>query len=558
MPELIHTDPIEAELTIRADDERTIWGRIVPYGQQIRIGGRPESFSAGSFDGLRADDVTLFYHHDHLQAGMPIGRGYVVEQRSDGLYMGFRVAQTQKGDEALQLAREGVLRSFSPGFIEQARTAAGVITRALMREVSLTPFPAYDRATVLAVRDDIGGNMPEENTPTIEPVAEPTAEPVVEYRADPQLTESVEDLRVRMERLQTAFDSGHRAGSVRVEIPSGAEWLMAEIRSNLFGDHGARAALQTRWAEIVTEFRAGNLDELQTRALADVTGAFPENSPADDASGVVQQTFMAAQLVSVLDSRRPFFANVGRIEMPESGYAQIPRVSQHTVVEARGAQKTEIPSQAMIITVDDYAAGWLAGGVDIALELLRTASLNVFEMVWADLVGQYARATEHDPSQGIVPIIDAGITGATYTGAVLPVNTYAAFIAAVLAAADSVEDATGAPATDLFLPRALFNDAVELITPLAFTARGDNDGATIGLTAQGFTLPGGIDVHKVKDLDQAILTNDEALKVADSGPEQVTATNVALMGRDLGLLGRTLVVPRIPAGIVYFEAAPGS
>lgn len=557
MPETLLIDEVfDSHLEVRSAEERLISGRIIPYNERIMIGGKPESFAKGAIEGISARDITLFYNHDHRVGQFPIGYAVSLEERDDGAYATFKVAGTPKGDEALQLAVDGVLKNFSPGFVEAIRTAQGVIRKLKsLPEVSLTPFPAYKGAVVMSVRDKEIGMDPESNggVATDEQIETRTAE----VDLSPVL-DQVEDLKVRMEKLSTAFDLAKTGGGNQyVDIPTPAQWFAAELRSQFFNDHKLKERLNERWDNVVVQYRAGNLDELQTRALSDVTAVYPASTPADDLGDLVRPVLLSAQLVSILDRRRPFFSNVGSIDMPRSGVADIPRITQHAEVAARGAQKSEIPSQAVIIDLDQYVAGWLAGGVDIAIEALRTADLDVFNLVWEDLVGLYAQATEHDTTHGIVPKVDAGITGAAYTGAVIAVDTYAAFIAAVLAAADTVEDNSGAPATRLFLPRAAFNAVIGLINPTVLTATGDGGGATIDLTSQSFVIPGtGIRVFKVKGLDQAILTNTESFKTADSGPEQVTATNVALMGRDLGLLGRTLVVPRIPGGIVYFEVAP--
>jgi HK97 family phage major capsid protein len=281
---------------------------------------------------------------------------------------------------------------------------------------------------------------------------------------------------------------------------------------------------------------------------------------------------MADQLVNVLDVRRPVFRNLGSIRMPRSGYAEIPTVTQNTVVQARGNQKAEAPSQKMITANKAYRAEWLAGAVDIALEAIRTADISVLDLVWNDLLGQYAIATESDTTVGqggkpvgVVPWIQADAAGSlegfTYTEAVLDTATYAAFIADVMEFSEAVEDATGAPATKLFVTRAQFRTLAGFVDAndrRLFSMLGaTNADARVPLNANEISLPGGPTVIKGRaDLTSAILTNEDAFKVADGGPERVEALNVALMGRDLGLLGRTMLVPRIPAGVVRFTTTP--
>ena len=84
-------------------------------------------------------------------------------------------------------------------------------------------------------------------------------------------------------------------------------------------------------------------------------------------------------------------------------------------------------------------------------------------------------------------------------------------------------------------------------------ARPNADG-TAPINATSIELAGGIEVFPVPGLADAILFNGESLKAADYGVERLEALNVAEAGVDLGLLGRIMFVPRIPAGVVVFSA----
>jgi hypothetical protein len=156
--------------------------------------------------------------------------------------------------------------------------------------------------------------------------------------------------------------------------------------------------------------------------------------------------------------------------------------------------------------------------------------------------------------------VEAGGLGFTYTGTALDTSDYASFIADLLTQADAVEDGSGAPATKLAVTRAQFRVLVGFVDAndrrLFATLGATNADARVPLNASSFELPGGITVFKAKGLTQAVLYNEQSLKVADGGPQRVEALNVAEMGRDLGLLGRTMVVPRIPAGVVVFGVDP--
>src|SRR5690606_13601380 len=96
-------EPIDLE--VRDLERREIAGRVIPFGEQIQIRGRPESFAPGVTSGIDITKTKLLLHHDPSK---PVGRGVALEERADGAYAVFRVSKTQMGDEALELAKDGL------------------------------------------------------------------------------------------------------------------------------------------------------------------------------------------------------------------------------------------------------------------------------------------------------------------------------------------------------------------------------------------------------------------------------------------------------------------
>ena len=151
-------------LEVRESPEgRRICGIAAPFGSDYDAGDYVERFAQGAFTKSiveRGDKIPLL--EAHRQDAMPLGRATTLEERSDGLYAEFLVSRTGRGDEALQLARDGVMHSFSVGFVpvrdHRRKTADG---RPLLerQEVKLhhvgliSEVPAYGDARVLAVRD---------------------------------------------------------------------------------------------------------------------------------------------------------------------------------------------------------------------------------------------------------------------------------------------------------------------------------------------------------------------------------------------------------------------
>lgn len=157
-----------ADIEIRSDGAgRTVHGILVPYNTVARVSdGGPsyeEMFAPGAFSRdilARNGDfrgVKFLYQHQHEQ---PIGRAVELRDDAAGLFGAFRIAKTAKGDEVLELLREGVLDSFSIGF-RPIDPAPGdpikhgepvVRTKAGLRETSVVTFPAYAGALVAGVR----------------------------------------------------------------------------------------------------------------------------------------------------------------------------------------------------------------------------------------------------------------------------------------------------------------------------------------------------------------------------------------------------------------------
>ena len=191
-----------ADIEIRSDGTgRTVHGILVPYNTPARVSdGGPayeEMFAPGAFardiEARNGDyrGVKFLYQHQHDE---PIGRAVELRDDAAGLFGAFRVAKTAKGDEVLELLREGVLDSFSIGF-RPIDPAPGdplninepvVRVKAGLRETSVVTFPAYAGALIAGVRaieptDHHGEEVAVVEVGTTEPdgvrTDQPTADP---------------------------------------------------------------------------------------------------------------------------------------------------------------------------------------------------------------------------------------------------------------------------------------------------------------------------------------------------------------------------------------------
>jgi hypothetical protein len=147
--------------TVAGVTGRTVFGMLAPFNTPATVSdGGPsyrEQFSPGAFTrsiAERGHKIKLLANHD--AKAFPIGRAVELEERVDGLHGSFEVARTARGDEALTLIADGLVTGFSVGFspIRHTRGKDGLVSRteAGLREVSLTPNPAYESAQVAGVR----------------------------------------------------------------------------------------------------------------------------------------------------------------------------------------------------------------------------------------------------------------------------------------------------------------------------------------------------------------------------------------------------------------------
>ena len=141
------------EMDVRFDPAtREVTGMAVPYGQV----SNGEVFQRGAVT-LDAE-AKLFWQHKE-----PIGKIVAGEQTDAGFMVRATISETALGQDVHTLLRDGVINKMSVGFVmRDAQVVDGVrqVTDALVREVSLVPFPWYDGASVTAVRDEPESEIP--------------------------------------------------------------------------------------------------------------------------------------------------------------------------------------------------------------------------------------------------------------------------------------------------------------------------------------------------------------------------------------------------------------
>ena len=480
------TGDIAAELT----------GIAVPYGHEIDYGGIRESFAPDSFDPAQVVGVPLHWSHDRAE---PIGHITGARNEAGGLEVDAVILPTTRGRDAAMLLRAGSVRGFSVGFepTEQSTTPHGIrYDRATLAELSVTAHPAYKPAAVTSVR--------EQEKPMSEKIT--TAE---DPRVD-DLTRQVSDLTDRLTEAVTRMAPPEPQRTLSV-----TEVMALAIRD----------AATTR----------------QTRALADVVSGGNSGIMPPDWSSEVRR---------YVDTRRPVIANSGSMGFPATGYTlTVPKVTQETLVGARGAEKSEAPSRALTTSSDTFTAEWAAGAVDVAMELIAQSDPSVVSLVTQSLLDQYAVHSEG------VHVTNATAAG-TATGAALDTSSYATLIGDLIDGSATIRAATGAPGDMVAANTTDWRAILGLVDGdnrrVFATNGGTNADGSASLTAEMINI-GGINVFHAWSAATTLQFNQIALRVAEKPPMQISLDNVALMGRDFGILGAILTLPLYPAGILKYS-----
>lgn len=174
-------DPLELRYEATVDnvdfEQRIIEVIAVPYGQEAVIEYRGElmreTVDPGAFDGIESRNDPIPANREHNRSET-FGRVIAADPKDPrGLRVSIRASRTPKGDDALQLAADGILRA-SVGMRVRPRdqilrNGLRRIRRAFLDHISLVESPAYDGAAVLAVRDqDEAQGQPVTPTPVLD------------------------------------------------------------------------------------------------------------------------------------------------------------------------------------------------------------------------------------------------------------------------------------------------------------------------------------------------------------------------------------------------------
>ena len=436
-------------------EDRTVIGRAVPYNTPTDVGGYKESFQRGAFGAVKKN-LPLLYQHNET-----VGKITATRDADDGLHISARISQTPRGEEVLTLLRDGVLDSFSVGFQpkQSKRSEDGVVVRtgAVLREVSVVTFPAYEGAQVAAVRsqDESEATVAEETV-----IETPAPVEVRDHTGDiAELRNEVADL----DRRLTA------SPMVTVSEPD----LSMKFRS--FGE----------WALAVAE---GQDDAVNLyRAFTDsVDGATLAPNGAPD---VAKNTWVLETL-ELLNFGRPTLTAFDQNVLPSTGMTlEYPQIDSNSITTATQAAESD-PLTYGKLTLTSATSPVITAGAWTAMsfQAAQRSNFGYVSLCLEALVNSYSDYT----NKYVVDILEAG----TGYGTATATSTSESWAQAIGSAA--IQIYTGAKrrpefilaAQDVWLVIAGLHDAQDRPNLAAYNPSNNSGSANLpGMTAGLFGLP---------------------------------------------------------------------
>ena len=309
----------------------------------------------------------LFMYHDATQA---VG---VVTDRVEtdaGMLFSAKISRTALGDDALQLALDGVLDSVSVGvdpieYTVEAATGVITVTKGNWLELSLVPIPAFAGATIDTVKasihhdaESVGNNpdnTPEEESPVEETAPAPAEETIVPTA--PIYAQAKKEYR----------------------MPSAAEFLAA---MHTGGD---------TWHKINAQYKEAaqaNRTPLQAAAGDVLTTDTPGLLPVP----------VLGPLVQDLNFVRPVVNAVGARAYPDGGQQKTfvrPTITTHTSVASQAAELNAVSATTMVIASNSVSRTTLAGQVTLSVQDIDFTSPAAMQLILNDLIGEYMIASDN-------------------------------------------------------------------------------------------------------------------------------------------------------------------
>jgi HK97 family phage prohead protease len=344
---------------------RTITGIAVPYGVAATVSdGTEVIFERGSLP-VDGKAPRLFLNHSSESA---IGIVTARYDDEEGMMFTAKISKTAQGDDALQLALDGVLDSVSVG-VNPTKTRAnkdGSITvlAADWIELSMVPVPAFAGAIITDIaasihhEDEEISNIETEPTQENEPMSEPTV-PAVEA------TIPTAPIPAQAKR--------------EFKLPSAGDFMAAyHIGGDTFSNMNKAVAEYSASQRTALQAAAGDVLTTDTPGLLPIPVLLP--------------------LVQDLNFVRPTVEALGARAYPDGGQSKTfirPTITTHTSVATQSSELSAASATTMVIASNSVSKTTLAGQVTLSIQDIDFTSGPAMQLILNDLMGEYMIASDN-------------------------------------------------------------------------------------------------------------------------------------------------------------------
>jgi len=541
--------------------QRIIVLKAVPYNVVADSAYGKLMFRPGAFGEVVPEEVRLRMDH----ADPPTGLGRTFEDKADAPYIGFKVSKTSRGDDQLQLARDGVSRGASIGFYDanEGPTLENIdghlVTvygpnSAHISEVSTTWQPTFLDAGVAQMLSKTVTTVTETTVTETAPTGEKEStqlppegnEPPVVVQQDPprapimQLGDSAElkEMKASMDKMLGGFDAWQ-------------EWMRKQITAPSMQPEAAVKPKLHDWAMVAFQLmRGGTVSQsaLKELALDDVI--------TSDNPGLVPNV-LVGDLDDLIDETRPFINSLRELTPPSTGMSLIvPTIISRATPYSQSAEKAELTGgTAPKVGTITFPYTQVFGGADVAIQMLNRGDASFFDLLTQLMAEAYSLDAEAKAIDALLDpqgTISGGGTpdGPQDGGTLDPENPHFG-----QAWQNSISVYRRAPDT-IWMDAAAVGAFIDAKSPLtnaplysqlaaAFTAGNGPGGVLSGMRP--------IYVPALDDSDVDVIIGPSRSYVYAEDPARTLQVDVpSKAGRDIALVGGFFFGPRVPSAFTTY------
>jgi HK97 family phage prohead protease len=321
--------------------------------------GQKVKFATGSLP-LEGKKPKMYLYHD---SSKPIGLVNARELVGDTVLFEATISDTRDGNEALQLAKDGVLDSVSVGIMptEFSYDEAGtmIITKADWQELSLLPYGAFEAAKVERVAASIHETEPE-----------------IELNSKQDQPTEVTDMTQPQEAPQVieAAQVLTYAQPKKLRLPSTSEYIASYVRGG-----SDFAQLNANIKQAVVEAAPGTAPYINTESTP---GILPE--------------IITGSVFDGLNPVRPFVSAIGTRAMPTAGATfRRPKITTRPVVQQQSAQFDTLNASTVVVSNNDISKLSFGTYVTVSEQDLDWSDPASIDIILNQLAIAYGQATDN-------------------------------------------------------------------------------------------------------------------------------------------------------------------